>query len=89
MALSAVTVGLVVAGALARPAGQALQTYTSPLMLEFIAGVWLAEVWTRGAFPGGARGRRSAPGRRPSASAFLRCSSWVPTDPNGLLRPLY
>jgi exopolysaccharide production protein ExoZ len=37
---------LVVAGVAAKPRDAVLATYTDPIMLEFLAGVWLGVVWT-------------------------------------------
>lgn len=44
-ALSAIGIAL-------RPHGAALHTYTNPLFMEFLAGVWLSEIVRLGKFPG-------------------------------------
>jgi len=49
--LSAVLGALALAGIMLRPAGPVLQTYTSPLLLEFLAGVWLGKAWVAGRLP--------------------------------------
>jgi exopolysaccharide production protein ExoZ len=40
---------LVLAGVLLRPHSPILATYTSPLLLEFLAGLWIGKAWTDGA----------------------------------------
>jgi len=47
IALTSTFVALVVMGALFPPTAAVLKTYTSPLILEFVAGVWLAEAVRR------------------------------------------
>jgi exopolysaccharide production protein ExoZ len=44
--------GLVLAGALGHPGSLFLKDVTNPLLIEFIAGVWLGRAWLRGALPG-------------------------------------
>lgn len=39
---------LVVAGYAFRPVNPALATYSDPLLLEFLAGVWLGAIWVKG-----------------------------------------
>ncbi|SEE13576.1 exopolysaccharide production protein ExoZ [Rhizobiales bacterium GAS188] len=46
-----VTVGLFV-----KPSDFLLHTYTSPLLLEFLAGIWLAHAWTKDRWPSAALG---------------------------------
>ena len=50
--LSGVLVGLTLLGAVLAPKGPIAQTYTSPLLLEFLAGVWIGWAWQRGLCPG-------------------------------------
>ncbi len=44
-ALTTVMGLLVLSGLLAHPADPVLSTYTSPLLIEFLAGVWLGKAW--------------------------------------------
>lgn len=44
--LTVAIAGLVVCGQVMRPEGAIAATYTDPIMLEFLAGVWLGVVWT-------------------------------------------
>jgi exopolysaccharide production protein ExoZ len=44
--LTGAIVGLVAIGIAFRPAGAIAATYTDPIMLEFLAGVWLGVLWT-------------------------------------------
>ncbi|MEQ1780955.1 MAG: acyltransferase [Hyphomonadaceae bacterium] len=47
LALTTVSiVGLVAVGAVLKPTDAVLATYTSPIMLEFLAGIWIGVVWT-------------------------------------------
>lgn len=46
--LSGALIGLTLLGAILAPKGAVAQTYTSPLMLEFLAGVWIGWAWQRG-----------------------------------------
>ncbi|MBV9995274.1 MAG: acyltransferase [Caulobacteraceae bacterium] len=46
---------LITAGLLAKPSGPAAAVYTSLMLAEFLAGVWLGRLWTAGSLP------RSAP----------------------------
>jgi exopolysaccharide production protein ExoZ len=46
--LSALLALLVIAGWLVHPSGVIAATYTNPLLLEFVAGVWIAKAWSRG-----------------------------------------
>jgi exopolysaccharide production protein ExoZ len=39
-------VGLVATGLILRPQGDLAAAYTDPIMLEFLAGVWLGVIWT-------------------------------------------
>lgn len=39
---------LVLSGYVIRPANPALATYSNPLLLEFLCGVWLGKAWVRG-----------------------------------------
>jgi exopolysaccharide production protein ExoZ len=48
VALTLTLLLLVAAGAAFRPEGIVLRTYTGPLLLEFLAGVWLGVAWRRG-----------------------------------------
>lgn len=50
--LTLVLGSLSIVGIALQPHGAALHTYTSPLFLEFLAGVWLSEIVRRGKFPG-------------------------------------
>lgn len=50
--LSSVLIGLTLLGAALAPKGPIAQTYTSPLLLEFLAGVWIGWAWQRGLCPG-------------------------------------
>jgi exopolysaccharide production protein ExoZ len=50
-ALTLVLCGLGAAGIALRPSGAAAATYTSPLLLEFLAGIWLSEITRRGYLP--------------------------------------
>jgi exopolysaccharide production protein ExoZ len=43
--------GLSVAGFAFRPSNSVIATYTSPMLLEFLGGVWLSEAWLRGLLP--------------------------------------
>jgi exopolysaccharide production protein ExoZ len=43
--LTLTIIGLVAAGIAARPPAAILATYTDPIMLEFLAGVWLGVIW--------------------------------------------
>jgi exopolysaccharide production protein ExoZ len=53
LALSAVLLGLVALGACFRPQAAAARFYTDPILLEFLAGAWLALYWKlRGPPPG-------------------------------------
>ena len=47
-ALTVVLLALAVAGAVLHPANAAVATYTSPLLLEFLAGLWLHRIWDHG-----------------------------------------
>ena len=49
--LTATLSGLVLAGLLLRPHTAILATYTSPLLLEFLAGVWIGKAWVAGRMP--------------------------------------
>ena len=49
--LSAALGSLVMAGLLLRPQGAIAATYTSPLLLEFLAGVWIGKTWVAGRMP--------------------------------------
>lgn len=51
LSLTLVLCSLSAIGLALRPQGAALHTYTSPLFLEFLAGVWLSELIRRGKFP--------------------------------------
>src|SRR5262245_37595124 len=44
--LTVAIAGLVAVGLAIRPQGAIAVTYTGPIMLEFLAGVWLGVVWT-------------------------------------------
>ncbi len=44
--LTAAILGLVAAGLILRPDDAIASTYTDPIMLEFLAGVWLGVAWT-------------------------------------------
>ena len=55
-ALAGSLASLVILGALADPAGPVAQTYTSPLLLEFAAGLVLGVLTTRGGLPSRAWG---------------------------------
>lgn len=44
--LTGAIAGLVVAGQVTRPEGAIAASYTDPIMLEFLAGVWLGVLWT-------------------------------------------
>jgi len=55
--VGAVLAVLVMAGLLLRPSQPAAAAYTSPLLLEFVAGMALAILWRRGTLPGAAIGR--------------------------------
>lgn len=46
--LSATFAALVILGAVFPPSGAVFETYTSPLILMFLAGIWLAELIRRG-----------------------------------------
>lgn len=48
IALCSLLLGLVGLGWLLQPASAAMQAYTSPLLLEFLAGCLIAEIWRRG-----------------------------------------
>ena len=48
IALTGALGGLVLAGLVLRPSGAAAASYTSPLLLEFLAGVWLGRLVTAG-----------------------------------------
>ncbi len=50
--LSSALIGLTLFGAVLAPTGPIAQTYTSPLLLEFLAGVWIGWAWCRGLCPG-------------------------------------
>jgi exopolysaccharide production protein ExoZ len=52
LSLTLVLCSLSALGLALRPHGAALHTYTSPLFLEFLAGVWLSEIVRRNKFPG-------------------------------------
>jgi exopolysaccharide production protein ExoZ len=43
--ITVILAGCVIAGAIFAPRGAALLVYTSPLLLEFLAGIWLASAW--------------------------------------------
>jgi exopolysaccharide production protein ExoZ len=49
---TAMVVGLVVIGLLVSPTGAAAVTYTSPLMIEFVIGLWLGVAFRYLRFPG-------------------------------------
>ena len=51
LSLSAVLCSLSAIGIALRPHGAALHIYTSPLFMEFLAGVWLSEIVRQGKFP--------------------------------------
>lgn len=55
-ALSGAMVTLVALGGVLRPAGAMASTYTDPMLLEFLAGIWLARLRLRGHLPGRAVG---------------------------------
>lgn len=44
--LTVAIVALVIVGLVVRPEGAIAVTYTDPIMLEFLAGVWLGVLWT-------------------------------------------
>jgi exopolysaccharide production protein ExoZ len=50
--LTALFCGLTTYGVLARPTGAIAATYTSPILLEFLAGAWLARLWPRARLTG-------------------------------------
>ncbi|TDH58181.1 acyltransferase [Dankookia rubra] len=50
-AITAMMLGLVGLGVLLRPDGAVAATYTSPMLLEFLAGIWLAQLRLRGRLP--------------------------------------
>lgn len=52
LSLTAVLCGLSAIGIAWQPPGAAPHTYTSPLFLEFLAGVWLSEIVRREKYPG-------------------------------------
>ncbi len=51
LSLTAVLCGLSAIGIVTQPHDAALYTYTSPMFMEFLAGVWLSEIVRRGKFP--------------------------------------
>ena len=53
VSLTAGLSGLVLIGLALRPGTIAAVTYTSPLLLEFLAGAWLCHLWQRGLLPKG------------------------------------
>lgn len=55
LALTGVFAALSLAGLAVHPAGAAGAAYTSPLLLEFLAGAWLCRAWQRKAVPQGDR----------------------------------
>ncbi len=55
-ALAALFLALVAAGWLLRPEAPVLRTWTDPLLLEFLAGMVIGEVWLKGAAPSPAAG---------------------------------
>jgi exopolysaccharide production protein ExoZ len=50
-ALTLLLGSLVVVGVLFHPTNPVLATYTRPLLLEFLAGIWLARTWRRHTLP--------------------------------------
>jgi len=50
-ALTGLLGSLVLAGFVVHPAAPILATYTRPLLLEFLAGIWLARIWRRQTLP--------------------------------------
>jgi exopolysaccharide production protein ExoZ len=50
--LSVALVGLVVVGQVLPGRGPVTATYTSPMLLEFLAGIWLARAWAADRLPG-------------------------------------
>ena len=50
-AITAALLACVAIGLVAWPDGLAWRTYTSPLLLEFLDGAWLAHVWTKDHWP--------------------------------------
>jgi exopolysaccharide production protein ExoZ len=55
-ALTAIMAALCLAGAATQGGGPVWTTFTNPLVLEFVAGVWLAKAWTSGRLGGPAAG---------------------------------
>lgn len=55
-AMTAILGALVLAGLVLSLPGPLFATYTRPLLLEFLAGMWLAEAWLAGRLPGRAAG---------------------------------
>ncbi len=55
LTLTGVFAGLSLAGLAVHPAGVAGAAYTSPLLLEFLAGAWLCRAWQRKVVPQGGR----------------------------------
>jgi exopolysaccharide production protein ExoZ len=49
--LTAALGGLTLTGLVLRPQAAILATYTSPLLLEFLAGVWIGKAWIAGRMP--------------------------------------
>ncbi|HVY90382.1 MAG TPA: acyltransferase [Hyphomonadaceae bacterium] len=45
--MTAVLCGLAAYGGLSKPEGAIAVTYTNPILLEFLAGMWIAAAWTR------------------------------------------
>jgi exopolysaccharide production protein ExoZ len=48
--VTVVLLALVLAGAISRPDWVVAKMYTGPLLLEFLAGIWLGVAWSRGAW---------------------------------------
>ena len=56
VALTAAFAGLILAGLALHPSNVAVKAYTSPMLLEFLAGAWLCWAWQREWIPSGWRG---------------------------------
>lgn len=51
--LTAGSAALILAGVMLHPTNTAAATYTSPMLMEFLAGAWLHRAWERGWLPKG------------------------------------
>jgi exopolysaccharide production protein ExoZ len=75
-AIAVTIVVLTLVGAALGSGNAFVATYTSPLLLEFLAGLWLGRAWTRGAVPGESRAGLLLIG----GLAMFAASDWVAHD---------